>query len=157
MDLNLIYVGIVLIVAGILLIIFWPRDDSLHRNLSSGFVKIIVAGLVIVVIICCFFAGKEIVRNGVGKLYTDYAEVVQKTADDEGDMLVIIVNLGNIQINGKDYSLEEVAEVISNGINEGKNIRVVDDYALAATYNGLMDLISGLGIDRTSIEEVKTP
>ena len=157
MDLNLIYIGIVFIVAAILLIIFWPRDDSLHRNLSSGFVKIIVAGLVIVVLICCFFAGKEIVRNGVGELYTDYAEIVQRTAVEEGDILVIIVNLERIQINGKDYSLEDAAGVISNGINEGKNIRVVDDYALAATYNALMDLISGLGIDRTSIEEVKTP
>ena len=157
MELNLIFVGIVIIIAAILLIIFWPRDNSLHRNLSAGFVKIIVACLVIVIIVCCLLAGKEIVRNGVGELYTDYAEAVQKTAAEEGDMLVITVNLGKIQINGRDQSLEEVAEVLGDGVNEGKKIRVVDDYALAGTYNELMDLISDFGIDRASIEEVKIP
>ncbi len=157
MELNLIFVGIVIIIAAVLLFIFWPRNNSLHRNLKAGFVKITVAGLVIVILVCCLLAGKEIIRNGVGELTTDYAEVVQKKAAEEGDILVITVNLGNIQINDKDHSLEDVAEVLSNGVSEGKKIRVVDDYALAGTYNELMDLIDRFGIDRDSIEEVKIP
>ena len=113
MDFNLIHIGIVIIAAVVLLIIFWPRDNALHRNLKSGFVKIVVVVLVVVVIICCFLIGDNIIRNGVGELYTDYAEIVTPAgSESEGDIIRITVNVDKISINNKEYSdIDEIKPI----------------------------------------------
>lgn len=155
MDFNLIHIGIVIIAAVALLIIFWPRDNALHRNLKSGFVKIVVVVLVVVVIICCFLIGDNIIRNGVGELYTDYAEIVTPAgSESEGDIIRITVNVDKISINNKEYSdIDEIKPIVSEGIANGKKVHIVDDYALSRTYDSLLTTLDELGVKSEDISE----
>ncbi|MCR4651308.1 MAG: hypothetical protein K5662_06095 [Lachnospiraceae bacterium] len=161
---NIVIIAVVIAVLLLLLKIMWPKDDALHRNMGAGFVKFILFVLVIAIIICLLI-GVKIVRNSIGDLTTDYdkqqdASITPNPKADEeirqGE-LTVSVRLNKIVIGGQEY--EEVSEargVIEEAVAAGSKITVIDEYALASTYNELIDAITSMNVDRTDIEEKET-
>ena len=137
----------------------WPKNNSFHRSIAPGVTIIVLAICAVVIIACLFFAANKIVRNGVGEFTTDYAEFVEPVKSSPiGDTLVITVKLDTILIGDKSFSdIYEAEQVIADAVTSGKHLRVVDDYALAATYNDLIEAIIEMNVSRSDIEEIKQP
>ena len=159
MDFNLINVGIVLFRAVIVFLIMWPRNNSFHRNIGAGVTVTVLIICFVIIVICLLLAGNTIIRNGVGELTTDYAEFIEPLkGSGEGDFVIITVNLDTIYIGEKKCSdIYEAKQEIANAVAAGKRLRIIDDYATAVTYNGLIDAILDMNVSRSSIEEIKQP
>ena len=171
MTLKIIAAALILIIFLFVFIRMLPKNDSLHKNLRPQAVIPILVISGALVLISAIFLGREIILNSTGPLHNDSASEkpaapAQETKDEgsseaensSNHMLVITVSLDKIIIDDKEYSSpEDAADVIRDAMASGKGIRVIDDYALAATYNDLMDMLLGMNIKRADIEEIKTP
>ncbi len=165
MNVYDIIVGIILLLAIGFIWLLRPKNDSLHRNLDFKFVKRLIFISVIVALFCFFHLGKKIYRNGIGKLITDYAETKTGNNDNneeidyvDGNTLVITVSLDQIEIGDASYSdISEAERLIMDAVNTGKAVRLVDDYALASTYNDIIDVLTQMNVTRSSIEEIEKP
>ena len=167
MDFRVVIAGIVCLAAFLCFVRLLPKNDNLHRNLKVWQVSVSLAVLAGIIIFCLAFLGKKIYRNGVGGLFTDYGEMEARSqsrdeetgADGGGDgALTIVVKLDQIQIGDSAYTEpSEAGQVIADAVSSGKKIRVVDDYAAAATYNDLIHVITQMNVSRSSIEEIMRP
>ncbi len=165
MNIYDIIVGIILLIALGFIWILRPKNDSLHRNLDIKILKRLLFIGVLVAIFCFFHLGKKIYRNGIGKLFTDYAETEsennrgnEETEYVDGNTLVIVVSLDQIKIEDSTYTdIGEIKYLIEEAVNTGKKIRLIDDYALASTYNDIVDVITQMNVSRSSIEEIEQP
>ena len=171
MTLKIIAAALILIIFLFVFIRMLPKNDNLHKNLRSQAVIPILVISGALVLISAFFLGREIIYNSTGPLHNDsaskkpakspqdaVAEEPPQDENDSADMLVITVSLDKTIIDDKEYSSpRDASGVISDALAGGKGIRLIDDYALAATYNDLMDMLLGMNINRSNIEEIKTP
>ena len=135
-----------------------------YFNVGQFILCMVVLGVIIFV--CFSLIGKKIYRNGVGELFTDYAEIRVETGGTKesepeagiGDTLIITVSLDKIHIGEDTYSdVTSAQQMIADAVTSGKELRIIDDYALAATYNDLIDVITQMNVSRQSIEEIKQP
>ncbi len=165
MNVYDIIVGIILLFALGFIWLLRPKNDSLHRNLDIKFVNKLLFIGVLIALFCFFHLGKKIYRNGVGKLFTDYAETKQKNnvSDEEtnnvdGNTLVIVVSLDQIKIGNTSYAdISEAKSLIEEAVNTGKTVRLIDDYALASSYNDVIDVLTQMNVSRSCIEEIEQP
>jgi uncharacterized membrane protein YdfJ with MMPL/SSD domain len=165
MNLHIIIVGAIGIFFLFLLCRALSRNSKSRKYLNKGqfFLLVIVLGAIIA--FCFLFVGKTIYRNGIGELFTDYDETSADTAMDKnnhdegtGDTLIIVVNVDQVHIGDSSYTdITEVQQIIAEAVRSGKSLRIIDDYALADTYNQIIDVITQMNISRSSIEEIEQP
>ncbi len=85
MNLKIIVFGVIALISLIILLRMLPKDDNLHRNMRPGVVLFVLALAAAGFILSIFFAGKEIVHNGIGPMDTDYGKTSQSgIADSAG-------------------------------------------------------------------------
>lgn len=167
MDAKIIMAFLGIVVSGGVFLILLPRNNALHRNISVRSMVFWLAIAFLIFVFCMSIIGKKVYRNGIGDLFQDNVPetivdvdpVVSDLLGEENEnRLVIIVHLNQILIQESVYmDMDEVQEVVSHAISSGKDIRVIDDYALASTYNRLIETITQMNISRSSIEEIKQP
>lgn len=64
----------------------------------------------------------------------------------------IIVHLSEISVNGVKYdSVSEVEGILREAAGGGGKITLVDDYALASTYNELLELLRDMGVEAEKV------
>ena len=166
MDLGMIFAVIIGILGLLILFRMISKNSKLRKYFSVGQFLLCIGLVAAIIIVCFLFIGRKIYRNGIGELFTDYAEIKAETSSGKsdnaegasGDTLIITVSLDQIQIGNSVYAeISEVQQIIAEAVTAGKSLRVVDDYALAATYNELIDVITQMNVNRSSIEEIKQP
>ncbi len=166
MDFKVILAIVIGLVALWAFIRLLPKDDNLHRNMKMSMVMILLVITAGIILYCVFFLGKKIYRNGVGELFTNYAEkpLAENNENNDGnekasgDTLVITVNFDTIEIGEQSYkNAAEAENAIAEAVKSGKGLRVIDDYALATTYNELMDTLIKMNVSPADIEEIKQP
>ncbi len=165
MDFKVILAIVIGLVALWVFIRLLPKDDNLHRNMKMSMVMILLVITAGIILYCVFFLGRKIYRNGVGELFTNYAETPHAENNENdggekasGDTLVITVNFDTIEIGEQSYkNAAEAENAIAEAVKSGKGLRVIDDYALASTYNELMDTLNKMNVSPDDIEEIKQP
>lgn len=164
MDISIIVAIIIGVICIILLFRLLSKKSESRKFLSIRQFILCIVVLGIIIVVCASLVGKKIYRNGIGELFTDYAEAKveenshNSNATEAGDALIITVSLDKIQIDNVIYSdVDSTQQVIADAVSNGKELRVIDDYALATTYNDLIDAIILMNVSRHDIEEIKQP
>lgn len=151
---------IITVIIGIIAFIILFRREKVYKYLNKSGRIIFLFLIIAIIVICSGFIGTQIYRNGLGALLTDYAD--SKTSDKGSgtpdDVLIITISLDSITIEDSIYdNVLDVQQIIADAVNSGKHLRVIDDYALAKTYNDLIDVILKMKVSRSNIEEIQQP
>ena len=156
---KLLFMGIIGVAALVLFIILLSKTEAMRRYLQPGSILLLLVAAAAVAAFCIFFMGKEIIRNSMGPMTTDYADAGSPAAGGEEDgILVITVHVDTLQIGDQTYdTVAEVEPFIAQALRDGKKLRIIDDYAQAATYHALMAALHEMNADATGIEETREP
>ena len=161
MNFGLISGALIVFVVGIFAYkLLFKRDKKTNYISALGKIVLFVIIIVGVGVIWIFFTRTQIYRNSIGSLYTDYADSKSsdKGSDSSDDVLTITISLDSIKIEDSIYdNVLDVQQIIADAVNSGKQLRVIDDYALAKTYNDLIDVILKMKVSRSNIEEIQQP
>ena len=148
----------------LIIILFLAIFIFLNRKKIDKYLKPIgrigLGVILFIIIVICFLAiGTSIYRNSIGNLFTDYADTKNSpTQSGSGDTFIITITLDQIIVNDTTFpSSLEAQPVITEAVKSGKAIRIIDDYALASTYNDVIDMILKMNVNRSSIEEIRQP
>lgn len=161
MNLGLIIGVLIVFVVGVVAYkcLFKRGNKTNYISVLSKLVLFVII-VVGVGVIWIFFTRTQIYRNSIGSLYTDYAdsESSDKGSGSSDDVLTITISLDSIKIEDSIYNNAlDVQQIIADAVNSGKHLRVIDDYALAKTYNDLIDVILKMKVSRSNIEEIQQP
>lgn len=158
---RIIIVAVILLVLLVVYLIFKPKDNALHRNMRPRTGKIIRIIIIIAIAVCAFFILKDaysLSQNpGVfsEKTDTDTTSANQKISKDE---VLVSISKDVVTINKKPFkNMDEIEKNLFEHISKGKSVIIVDNYALASTYEDVIDILTGMGVDRNSIKEIKEP
>lgn len=158
MDWGFISGIIIVFVVGVFAYKLLFKKDN-KTNYISVLGKLVLFLIIVVAfgVFWGFFTRTQIYRNSIGSLYTDYKSS-GKGGDASVDVLTITISLDSIQIDDSIYTnVLDAQQVIADAVNSGKNLRIIDDYALAKTYNDIINVIVKMNVSRSNIEEIQQP
>ncbi len=157
---NLIVLCGICLLAILLFIILLPKKNERTRVIKP---RILIMALLVLggIIFFCFFKMMDKITDGGMDAFVDDYTIIKaainsgdSNQNDTGD-LVISINLDRIVIDNKEYvSVQDAYDVIVKTLAKDRKIIIVDDYALATTYNDLVSLLENNGY---KIEEEQEP
>ena len=162
MNKQIITLIVIIIVLVLAIFIFWPRKDLLHRNISKKTNRIILFTLFLAVIGVTAFLVYLLIPHPEVNLFGSMVENVNlenQEVIEEGDTVVINLELSSIIINGIEYTdISEAGSILFKSAEVGKKFRLVDNYALAKTYHDVEDyLIEVIKVDEKDIDRIREP
>jgi len=162
MLIRIIIIAVILLILVAVYIMFRPKDNALHRNMKPGTGKIIRIIIVAAILVCAFFIIRDSYSLSQGKgIFSEKTESgyisvsSQKPSKDE---VIVSISEDTVTINKKTLrNMDEVEKLLFEQISRGKSVRIIDNYALASTYNEVIGMLESMGVGKDSITEIVEP
>lgn len=164
---KIIIFAIILLALLAVYFIFKPKDNALHRNMRPQTGKIIRIIVFIGILVCLIFIitnSYEYTLSDNPGLFTEKIDSDKTSAPiqkvSKGEVLVSICE-DVVTINKQSFrygsSVSDIEDTLFEYISKGKTVRLIDNYALSSAYEGVIDILSDMGVKRENIVEITEP
>ena len=134
--------------------------EAFRKNTRKSTRRIIVIVILAVIVLAAAVIILRLRPSGEGLLFTDFNAMKESMSapETEGGLVTVTVKADEILIGKSSYpDVSTVRQALAKAAEEGKSFRLVDDYASAELYLGVLDILQTAGVEKDRIEEAKEP